>query len=278
MPPLNGFVSEWLLFQAVIAAPALPQAALQFASPAIGAMLALAAALAAACFVRVYGIARFSAAPRSAEAEAQAHDVPLAQQIAMGGFAVLCILGGLSAAACSPRWRRPAEISWAARLPRRAAVATVFALVAFDPARSIYDAAGHRALLFSPSLRATLVVHRLSARARAAARAVGLRLPRSRRPDTQYTASSFAQPLRRVYGALPLLAHETVVDAATRRQPAGAVFGGAGRPDLGARLRGARPGGFAAERLNRCSSSPSGATWASMFAALVILLPIAVTT
>src|SRR5499426_2103540 len=51
LPPLNGFVSEWLLFQAVIAAPALPQASLHFASPAIGAMLALAAALAAACFV-----------------------------------------------------------------------------------------------------------------------------------------------------------------------------------------------------------------------------------
>ena len=67
LPPLNGFVSEWLLFQAVIAAPALPQSALRFASPAIGAMLALAAALAAACFVRVYGIA-FLGRPRSVEA------------------------------------------------------------------------------------------------------------------------------------------------------------------------------------------------------------------
>ena len=74
LPPLNGFVSEWLLFQAIIAAPALPQSALHFASPAIGAMLALAAALAAACFVRVYGIA-FLGRPRSVEA-AQAHDVP----------------------------------------------------------------------------------------------------------------------------------------------------------------------------------------------------------
>src|SRR5205807_1886974 len=93
LPPLNGFVSEWLLFQAVIAAPALPQAALHFASPAIGAMLALAAALAAACFVRVYGTA-FLGRPRSAEA-AGAHDVPLAQQLAMAGLALLCILGGL---------------------------------------------------------------------------------------------------------------------------------------------------------------------------------------
>src|SRR5262249_55341202 len=93
LPPLKGLVSEWLLFQAVIAAPQLPQPALHFASPAIGAMLALAAALAAACFVRVYGTA-FLGRPRSAEANA-AHDVTLAQQIAMGGLALLCIPGGL---------------------------------------------------------------------------------------------------------------------------------------------------------------------------------------
>src|SRR5690348_6005102 len=93
LPPLNGFVSEWLLFQAVLAGPTLPQAALHFAAPAIGAMLALAAALAAACFVRVYGTA-FLGRPRSVEA-AQAHDVGLAQQIAMGALALLCILGGL---------------------------------------------------------------------------------------------------------------------------------------------------------------------------------------
>src|SRR5881394_154430 len=54
LPPLNGFVSEWLLFQAVLAGPTLPQASLHFSAPAIGAMLALAAALAAACFVRLY--------------------------------------------------------------------------------------------------------------------------------------------------------------------------------------------------------------------------------
>ena len=110
LPPLNGFVSEWLLFQAVIAAPALPQAALHFASPAIGAMLALAAALAAACFVRVYGTA-FLGRPRSAEA-GQAHDVPLAQQIANGRACLPVHPGrasgqsvGHGAGACSGRSR-----------------------------------------------------------------------------------------------------------------------------------------------------------------------------
>ena len=95
LPPLNGFVSEWLLFQAVIAgAGTCRRSALHFASPAIGAMLALAAALAAACFVRRlrHGLPRPSAQRRSGSG---AHDVPLVQQIAMGGLALLCILGGL---------------------------------------------------------------------------------------------------------------------------------------------------------------------------------------
>ena len=64
LPPFNGFVSEWLMFQAVLISPQLPQWGLKFFVPAAGAMLALAAALAAACFVRAYGVA-FLGRPRS---------------------------------------------------------------------------------------------------------------------------------------------------------------------------------------------------------------------
>ena len=56
LPPFNGFVSEWLMFQAVLQSPELPQWALKIAVPAVGALLALAAALAAACFVKAYGV------------------------------------------------------------------------------------------------------------------------------------------------------------------------------------------------------------------------------
>ena len=45
LPPFNGFVSEWLIFQAVLQSPELPQWALKIMVPAVGAMLALAAAL-----------------------------------------------------------------------------------------------------------------------------------------------------------------------------------------------------------------------------------------
>ena len=56
LPPLNGFASEWLLFQAILLSPGLPHWGLKLLMPAVGALLALAAALAAACFVRVFGI------------------------------------------------------------------------------------------------------------------------------------------------------------------------------------------------------------------------------
>ncbi len=57
LPPLNGFVSEWLTFQAVLVSPELPQWGLKVMVPTAGAMMALSAALVAACFVKVFGIA-----------------------------------------------------------------------------------------------------------------------------------------------------------------------------------------------------------------------------
>ena len=56
LPPLNGFVSEWLTFQAILLSPDLPQWSLKFLVPAVGGLLALSAALAAACFVKAFGL------------------------------------------------------------------------------------------------------------------------------------------------------------------------------------------------------------------------------
>ena len=67
LPPLNGFVSEWLLFQAVLAGPGFPEPILRFLSPAIGAMLALAAGACRGLFrARVrHGVPRPPAQQRS---------------------------------------------------------------------------------------------------------------------------------------------------------------------------------------------------------------------
>jgi len=207
LPPLNGFVSEWLLFQAVLAGPQFPEPLLRFLSPAVGAMLALAAALAAACFVRAFGIA-FLGRPRSSEA-AQAHEAPPIQLVAMGLLAALClaggIFGGLTSAGIGPLLERYAGVA----MPGSADAPTPLVLVAFDAARSTYDAPIIALFVALSSLTTAFVVHRISNR-------------RTRRspiwdcgyPDpstmTQYTASSLSQPLRRVYGSAAFGARESV--------------------------------------------------------------------
>ena len=71
LPPLNGFVSEWLTFQAILLSPQLPSWGLKFLMPAVGALLALSAALAAACFVKAFGVT-FLGRPRTEGGRARA--------------------------------------------------------------------------------------------------------------------------------------------------------------------------------------------------------------
>ncbi|MBI4843029.1 MAG: hydrogenase 4 subunit B [Nitrospirae bacterium] len=56
LPPFNGFVSEWLTFQAFLLSPVLPSPLLRLLIPLGAALLALSAALAAACFVKAFGV------------------------------------------------------------------------------------------------------------------------------------------------------------------------------------------------------------------------------
>src|SRR5262249_5600243 len=93
LPPLNGFASEWLTFQAILVGPELPQWGLRFIIPAVGAMLALSAALAAACFVKAYGIV-FLGRPRSPAAEA-AHETDAYSLTAMFILGALCFATGI---------------------------------------------------------------------------------------------------------------------------------------------------------------------------------------
>ncbi len=56
LPPFNGFVSEWLTYQAFLLSPALPSPLLKLLIPLGAALLALTSALAAACFVKAFGV------------------------------------------------------------------------------------------------------------------------------------------------------------------------------------------------------------------------------
>ncbi len=88
LPPLNGFVSEWLTFQAALQTDILDNGILRSLIPIAAASLALAAALAAACFVKVYGTI-FLGLPRSRHC-AKAEEIQ-----DKGIFAGLGLLAGL---------------------------------------------------------------------------------------------------------------------------------------------------------------------------------------
>ncbi|MGE5240232.1 MAG: hydrogenase 4 subunit B [Bacteroidota bacterium] len=93
LPPLNGFVSEWLTFQAALQAPALESGVLRSLIPLAAAVLALSAVLAASCFVKVYGVA-FLGQARGRHA-GHAREVTLGMRAALGLLAVLCVLFGV---------------------------------------------------------------------------------------------------------------------------------------------------------------------------------------
>lgn len=94
LPPFNGFVSEWLTFQALLSLGfELPDTTVNILAPVAGAGLALTGALAAACFVKAFGIS-FLALPRSKNAE-QAREVALSMRLGMALLAVCCLVLGV---------------------------------------------------------------------------------------------------------------------------------------------------------------------------------------
>jgi hydrogenase-4 component B len=93
LPPLNGFVSEWLTYQSLLQGFGTTDSLLRLMFPIGGALLALTSALAAACFVKAFGIT-FLAQPRS-EAAAQAHEAPLTMLLAQAVLVAACVFLGL---------------------------------------------------------------------------------------------------------------------------------------------------------------------------------------
>jgi hydrogenase-4 component B len=92
IPPFNGFVSEWMTFQALLRSVALSPLALRAVFALCGAALALTAALAVTCFVKAFGMT-FLGAPRSSIEKPS--DVGTTMKLGMGLLAVECILLGV---------------------------------------------------------------------------------------------------------------------------------------------------------------------------------------
>jgi NADH:ubiquinone oxidoreductase subunit 5 (subunit L)/multisubunit Na+/H+ antiporter MnhA subunit len=204
LPPLNGFASEWLTFQAVFLSPGFSQWGLRFLAPATGAVLALSAALAAACFVKAFGIS-FLGRPRTTAA-AHARETDRASLAAMYALAAVCVVAGAVPAVFTNALAPAARLITTAAMPQQNPFAPL------SPSTGNPNSYGGFILLLA--IAAALILTRLGVTLfangktrRSAAWDCGYPDPS---PLTQYTAGSFAEPIRRVFGTIVFGARETV--------------------------------------------------------------------
>jgi hydrogenase-4 component B len=209
LPPLNGFASEWLLFQSLLGGARIPAQAVALLMPVGVGLLALTSGLAAACFVKAFGIT-FLAIPRSVHAE-RATEAPKSMQAGMLILVAACVVLGLG-----PAFVIPALGGVLSQLPGFSQAAELGSSRAF--LTGMPEGVGQMSL---PYVALGLVVIGLGT-------ALGLRLLtpafRLRReatwgcgrlvqtPRMQYTATSFAEPLKRVFAELYRPTEDLTID------------------------------------------------------------------
>jgi hydrogenase-4 component B len=204
LPPLNGFVSEWLTFQAILLSPQLPSWGLKFLVPAVGALLALSAALAAACFVKAFGISFLGRARMPAAASAQETDGKSLAAVYV--LAALCLIAGIVPGFFIDALGPVTDSLIGVSMPHQAGMDWL-SIVPIAESRSSYN--GLLVFIFvamSGSL-AAFAIHRLASDQLRRGPAWDCGYP-DPSVAAQYTASSFAQPIRRVYGTSVFRARE----------------------------------------------------------------------
>ena len=206
LPPFNGFVSEWLTFQAVFLSPALPQWGVRLLAPVSGAALALAAALAATCFVKAYGISSLGRARTSAAGNARETD--RFSIVAMFALALLCLLIGILPGLVID-WIAPVAGALVhARMPAQRFLPWL-TIIPIAESRSSYNGLLVFLFMAASACAAISVIHRFASKALRRGPAWDCGTP-SASPLRQYTAGSFAQPIRRVFGTVVFRAREQV--------------------------------------------------------------------
>jgi hypothetical protein len=195
-----------LTFQAILLGAQLPSWGLKLLAPAVGALLALSAALAAACFVKTFGIT-FLGRPRT-NAAGSARETDRFSLTAMLALAALCLLAGVLPGLFIDVLAPVVKNLVGDRMPPQMGI-LYFSIVPIAESRSSYN--GLLVFLFiaaSASLTAA-AIHRIASAALRRAPAWDCGFPNSD-PATQYTAESFSQPIRRVFGVFVFRARESV--------------------------------------------------------------------
>jgi hydrogenase-4 component B len=212
LPPLNGFVSEWLLLQSFLFADEIPRTFVNLLIPLGAAVVALCAALAAYVMVKFYGVI-FLGQPRESSL-VRAHDCSLLERLGLGWLAAACLALGLAPvqviSALAPVTRQltgraaPQSAAWwlLAPVPGRA--------VSYSPL--VFLLAG-AAVVILTILLVRLFYHRRVRRARPWDCGFGELTPRM-----QDTAEGFGQPIRNIFQSFFAIERElpTPFDTAPR--------------------------------------------------------------
>jgi formate hydrogenlyase subunit 3/multisubunit Na+/H+ antiporter MnhD subunit len=198
LPPFNGFVGEWLLFQSLLHGLPTSNTSVVISVSVAVAALALTGGLTVAAFAKATGIG-FLGRGRSDEATA-AHEVAITMRLGAGALAVLCVVLGLVPMLVLPMIGRAAASVGGIHAAAVTRGWVTLHLLGFRGVLTPSLLAGGLAL----SAAVVIVVRRLAHRRKSAWPAVNAVEPwgSGRRVQTarmQYTATSFAEPLQRVF-------------------------------------------------------------------------------
>jgi formate hydrogenlyase subunit 3/multisubunit Na+/H+ antiporter MnhD subunit len=195
LPPLNGFVSEWLLLQAFLFSHEVPRSFVNMMLPVGAALVALSAALAAYVMVKFFGVI-FLGQPRE-PALARAHDAGVLERIGLVWLAAGCLALGLLPTYVIGALRTVVAQLSGASLP--SGEAPWWLLVPLPGRRASYSAPVLFIALMAVVVLTVLAVRRFYHHRvrRAAPWDCGFGRLNARMQDT---AEGFGQPIRNIFG------------------------------------------------------------------------------
>ncbi len=199
LPPTNGFVSEWLVFQTLFLGFQIPAVLLKLVLPLAAAMLALTVVLALACFAKAFGIS-FLALPRSSHAR-HAEEVPVPMRLGMGMLAAACVLLGIGPMMVVPLLDRVVAPFAGVAIGGKVVALDGWALAPVNVEFSSVSSPAIALGLIALSLLGLALVAVFGGLAKARyykTWGCGINLT----PRTEYTATGFVQPIKRVFSAI----------------------------------------------------------------------------
>jgi formate hydrogenlyase subunit 3/multisubunit Na+/H+ antiporter MnhD subunit len=215
LPPLNGFVSEWLLLQSFLFTLGLPSSFVNMLVPVVAGGVALVAALAAYVMVKFFGVI-FLGLPRE-ERLAQAHDAGSWERVGLVWLAAGCVLLGLFPAQVIVAIDAVTQPLVGAGLAEAVRTHGWLLLAPVSPERASYSAIGFLLVVAASFLLAFVLVRLLyhGRLRRAAPWDCGFPRLNARMQDT---AEGFGQPIRQVFEPFFRMQRElpTPFDAAPR--------------------------------------------------------------